>query len=91
MVYLYVKRRVGTTRDEYMGVRELLSSLCAKKINYVKLRLILDILVESGVLTAQYSGENLENVKFGVNFVKSKVDIEKSPTYIRVKSSLHKG
>ena len=91
LVYLYVKRRVGTTRDEYMGIRELLSSLCAKKINYVKLRLILDILVESGVLTAQYSGENLENVKFGVNFVKSKVDIEKSPTYIRVKSSLHKG
>jgi single-stranded-DNA-specific exonuclease len=85
-VYLYIKRRLPSMRDEYMGIREILSALSQRRMSYVKLRVILDILKESGVLDISYSGEHSENLKVTVNFVKNKVDIEKSPSFVRVKS-----
>ncbi|MBQ2686849.1 MAG: single-stranded-DNA-specific exonuclease RecJ [Clostridia bacterium] len=85
-VYLYIKRRLPSMRDEYMGIREILSALSQRRMSYVKLRVILDILKESGVIDISYSGEHSENLKVTVNFVKNKVDIEKSPSFVRVKS-----
>lgn len=83
VVYLFLKRRAGNTRDEITGVRELLNRF--ESISYLKLRLVLTMLEESGLVTFTYSGENQENFSYTVNNVKSKVDMEATPTYSRLK------
>ncbi len=87
-VYIYLKRRFGNIRDDITGIREILEK--NPRINYTKLRIILNILEESGVINTEYYGENSENMKYTVNYVKNKVDTEKAPTYVRLKAQMKK-
>ena len=77
-----------------MGVRELLHSLSGicqgeKPINYVKLRLILDILKESGIITldpADVTARGRESFEITVPKVETKVDLERSWLYSQLTS-----
>ena len=90
-VYLWFKRHYGNTRDDMTGVRELLSEFASNsRIHYVKLRMILKILDECGIVGIDYSGDNGENLRYTVNYVKNKVDTEKAPTYTKLKQQIKK-
>lgn len=88
-VYLYLKRRPGQFRDDCIGMREIINAL-GGKINYCKLKIILDVLEETGLINIAYSTECDENFHFGVNFVKNKIDIEKSSLYVKIRSLAEK-
>ena len=90
-MYLWFKRHFGNTRDDITGVRELLSQFAGNpRIHYVKLRMILRILNECGIVAIEPLGDNGENVRYTVNYVKNKVDIERAPTYIKLKYQILK-
>jgi len=59
-------------------------------MNYVKLRVILRILDECGIVAISYSGENGENIRYTVNYVKNKVDTERAPIYTKLKQQMKK-
>ena len=88
-VYLYLKRRPGQFRDDYVGMREIINAT-GGKINYCKLKIILDVLEETGLINITYSSECDENFHYGVNFVKNKIDIEKSSLYVKIRSLAEK-
>jgi single-stranded-DNA-specific exonuclease len=80
-VYLHLKRTLPSEGGR-VGVRELLHSLSGicqgeNPINYVKLRLILDILKESGIITldpADVTARGRESFEITVPKVETKVD-----------------
>jgi single-stranded-DNA-specific exonuclease len=84
-VYLYLKRRPGIYRDDCTGVREIIRSL-GGKISYCKLMTVLTVLNETGLVSIEFSDECDENFHFSVNFVKNKIDIERSPFYVKMRS-----
>ena len=88
-VYLYIKRKAGQSRDDYTVIREIMNA-CSGRMNYVKIRIIVAILIETGLLSAQSFDKWGEVYRFSVNYVKNKVDIEKSPIYVRLKASVKK-
>ncbi len=88
-VYLYLKRRPGQYRDDCTGMREIINA-SGGKINYCKLRIILDVLEETGLINITYLPECDENFHYGVNFVKNKIDIEKSSLYVKIRSLAEK-
>ena len=88
-VYLYLKRRPGQLRDDCTGMREIINA-SGGKINYCKLRIILDVLEETGLINITFSNECDENFHYGVNFVKNKIDIEKSSLYVKIRSLAEK-
>ena len=87
-VYLYLKRRPNM-RDDCTGLREIISFF-GGRISYVKLMIILYVLRETELITLDFTSECDENFHFGVNYVKNKIDIEKSPFYIKVRSLAEK-
>lgn len=87
-VYLYLKRRPNM-REDCVGLREIISYF-GGRIGYVKLMIILRVLNETELITLEFSSECDENFHFGVNYVKNKIDIEKSPFYIKVRSLAEK-
>ena len=90
-VYLWFKRHFGNTRDDITGVRELLSQFAGNsRIHYVKLRMILKILNECGIVAIESFGDNGENIRYTVNYVKNKVETERAPTYIKLKHQIQK-
>ena len=90
-VYLWFKRHYGNTRDDMTGVRELLTQLGQNsRIHYLKLRVILKILDECGIVAIECSGDHGENIHYTVNYVKNKVDTERAPTYLRLKNQMRK-
>ncbi len=90
-VYLWFKRHFGNTKDDITGVRELLAAFSGNaRMNYVKLRVILKILDECGIVAISYSGENGENIRYAVNYVKNKVDTERAPIYTKLKQQMKK-
>ena len=90
-VYLWFKRHFGNTKDEVTGVRELLREFRSNpRIHYVKLRVILKILDECGIVAIRTYGEHGENIRYTVNFVKNKVDTEKAPIYSKLKQQMRK-
>ena len=90
-VYLWFKRHYGNTRDDITGVRELLSQFASNsRIHYVKLRVILNILNECGIVAIESTGDNGENIRYTVNYVKNKVDTERAPTYVKLKYQIQK-
>jgi len=90
-VYLWFKRHYGNTRDDITGVRELLSQFAGNsRIHYAKLRVILKILNECGIVAIEPLGDNGENLRYTVNYVKNKVDTERAPTYIKLKHQIQK-
>ena len=92
-VYLHLKRTLPSEGGR-VGVRELLHSLSGicqgeKPINYVKLRLILDILKESGIITldpADVTARGRESFEITVPKVETKVDLERSWLYSQLTS-----
>lgn len=88
-VYLYLKRRPGQYRDDCLGLRELMNAF-GGRISYCKLRIILDVLNETGLISVKYLPECEENFHFSVNFVKNKIDIEKSPFYVKIRALAEK-
>lgn len=88
-VYLYLKRRGDYSRDERTGVREIVRAL-ENKLSYVKVKLILEILEESGLISIERSPECEDNLKITVNFVRGKADLEGSPTCMRIRSRMEK-
>lgn len=90
-VYLWFKRHYGNTKDEMTGIRELLTQFRGNsRIHYTKLRVILKILDECGIVAIRYAGENGENLHYTVNYVKNKVDTERAPTYVKLKQQMKK-
>ncbi len=87
-VYLHLKRRPGF-RDDCLGLREIISAF-GGKIGYCKLMIILKVLEETGLISIKFASECDENFHFGVNYVKNKIDIEKSPFYIKIRSQVEK-
>ncbi len=87
-VYLHLKRRPGF-RDDCLGLREIITAF-GGKIGYCKLMIILRVLEETGLVSIRFSSECDENFHFGVNYVKNKIDIEKSPFYIKIRSQVEK-
>lgn len=88
-VYLYLKRRCDTGRDDRMGVREILKAF-AYKLGYVKVKIILEILADGGLITMEKSPQCDDNLHITLNFVRSKTDLEKIPTCIRLKMQMEK-
>jgi len=88
-VYLYIKRKAGQSRDDYIVVREIMQA-CSFKMNYVKIRIILAILLETGLVSGQSYDKWGDVYRLCVNYVKNKIDIERSPLYIRLKGSVEK-
>ena len=88
-VYLWFKRHFGNTKDDITGMRELLTQF-GSRTHYVKLRVILKILDECGIVAIRYFGENGDNIRYTVNYVKNKVDTEKAPTYSKLKQQMKK-
>lgn len=88
-VYLYLKRRPGIYRDDCTGLREIIRAL-GGKISYCKLMIILNVLNETGLVSVSFFEECDENFRFSVNFVKNKIDIERSPFYVKVRSLAEK-
>lgn len=88
-VYLYLKRRCDQLRDDRMGVREIIK-VFAGKIGYVKTKLILEILADGGLITMEKSAQCDDNIHITVNFVRSKTDLEKIPTCVRLKMQMEK-
>ncbi|MBQ8742333.1 MAG: single-stranded-DNA-specific exonuclease RecJ [Clostridia bacterium] len=84
-VYLYLKRRPGIYRDDCTGIREIIRSL-GGKISYCKLMTVLSVLNETGLVSIEFSDQCDENFRFSVNFVKNKIDIERSPFYVKMRS-----
>ncbi len=85
-VYLYLKRRHGNTRDEIVGIREMLSYFKTNpRINYIKLRISLSVLAESGLIDAAFYGEHGENMKYLIKYVTAKANTEQAPTYVKLK------
>ncbi len=86
--YLHLKRTVASGGSK-VGIKSLLQALNSisqdgKSINYVKLRLVLDILSESGVITLKNedsSQRGRESFFITVPKVETKVDLEKSCLY----------
>lgn len=73
------------------GIRELLTQFRGNsRIHYTKLRVILKILDECGIVAIRYAGENGENLHYTVNYVKNKVDTERAPTYVKLKQQMKK-
>ncbi len=88
-VYLFLKRRRESLPGEMLGVRLLLARLADKAdIGYIKARLCLLILEESGLVTLTYTGEHGENFTYTVNPVRSKVNPTLTPTYLRVRAGM---
>ncbi len=90
-VYLWFKRRFGNGRGEITGLRELLGQFAGNpRIHYKKLRVILKILDECGIVSIEYMGDRQENLRYTVNFIRNKVDTEKAPTYVKLKQNMIK-
>ncbi len=90
-VYLWFKRRYGNTKENFTGVRELLSQFSQNpRMNYLKLRVILEVLSECGIVSIDYCGEHRENIAYTVNYVKNKVDTEQAPIITKLKQQLNK-
>jgi len=87
-VYLYLKRRPGF-RDDCLGLREVISAF-GGRISYIKIKIILEVLNETGLASIKFSSECDENFHFGINYVKNKIDIEKSPFYMKIRAGAEK-
>ena len=70
-------------------MREIVRAL-ENKLSYVKVKLILEILEESGLISIERSPECEDNLKITVNFVRGKADLEGSPTCMRIRSRMEK-
>jgi len=88
-VYLYLKRRCDQVRDDRMGVREIIKAFCGK-LGYVKVKLILEILADGGLITMEKAPQCDDNIHITINFVRSKTDLEKIPTCVRLKMQMEK-
>lgn len=85
-VYLHLKRNCIDGRE--VSLKALLASLntpalCSDGIDYVKLRLIIDILNEMGIIEAQVNGASVGNEALIIKIphIEVKVDLEKSCIY----------
>ena len=88
-VYLYLKRRNDQTRDERTGVREIIKAF-AGKLGYVKVKLVLDILAQAGLIEMEKSLHCEDNLHIALNFVRSKTDLEKIPMCMKLKMQMEK-
>lgn len=92
-VYLHLKRMLPSEGGR-VGINGLLHALSGisqdgKPINYVKLRVVLDILNESGIITltaADASAMGRESFDITVPKVETKVDLERSWLYSQLTS-----
>jgi len=88
-VYLYLKRRNDQSRDERIGVREIIKAFSGK-LGYVKVKLILDILAQAGLINMEKSLHCEDNLHIALNFVRSKTDLEQIPMCVKLKTQMEK-
>ncbi len=82
-LYIYIKGKCGNSKDLYITARELMS-FC--KLSYAKVKFSVKVLADSGLVNVQSFDKRGDVYRFGINYVKSKVDIENSPYYVRLKT-----
>lgn len=81
-VYRYIKRSAG----RYLSCREMLAA--SGGMSYVKLRIIIDVLIERG-LVAVVSGSPENGIaSYALNAVDSKVELELSPIYKKIAGNM---
>ncbi len=87
-VYRYVRHRAACGEpDGLVSVREMLESLGGTGIGYVKLHIIIEILVERGLLICEKGSFDNDIAAFSVNNPNSKVNLFDSPIYKRLAGS----
>ena len=79
----------GLLNPKVMGVREILKAF-SYKLGYVKVKIILEILSDGGLITMERSPGCDDNMHISINFVRSKTDLEKVPTCVRLKMQIEK-
>lgn len=86
MVYRFIKNKAGHTRDDYISIREIISSY-GGKIGYVKAKTALCVLADAELINCESHDENNDIYHISINYVKNKVDIERSPLLIRLRGN----
>ena len=84
-IYRYIREKCRSFGETYLNVREIQTAV-PDGIGYVKARISLDILSGAKLIRFE-NGEGTEDTfRTGVNFVSGKIDLEKTPVYMRLKS-----
>lgn len=86
-VYLFLKHRIGQNRDPYISSREMLSAL-APGIGYCKLHIILEVLLQTGLIGLSGGSIPSDIAAYTLPAVKQKIDLEKSPLYGKIKGNM---
>lgn len=85
-IYLYLRHRSVQGRDKYISSREFLSAY--PDIGYVKLHLILEVLVETGLISLDGGSIASDLAVYRLSPVRQKIDLEKSELYLKIKSAM---
>ncbi len=85
-VYNYLKHHADSSSDRYISIRNMINELDG--IGYVKMHLILEILIERGLVSIEKGGLNYENAIFAINSMHAKVNLTESPIYINLLNNL---
>ena len=89
MVYRYIREKSGHTRDDYISVREIISA-CGVRLGYVKTKIAVNVLCDTELIHMESYDKNNDIYHIGINYVKNKVDIEKSPLLVRLRANMIK-
>lgn len=83
-VYRYIKDRAGGFRDDRVSLRRMAGDLSGK-VSYLQIRASVAVLEGAGLISGASSDLCPDLYRFAINYVRSKVDIEKSPVYMKLK------
>lgn len=81
-VYTYMKH--GASR--YISNRELIAS--GVGISYAKVRIIIDVLIERGLVSLAQGSPDNDIAIYTINKVEKKADLESSPVYIKIADNM---
>ena len=83
-VYRYIRDRVGGYREDRISLRRTALDFSGR-MSYIKIKLAAAVLISAGLISADSGDKSGDLYRFGINYVKSKTDIERDPLYVRLK------
>lgn len=81
-VYRYMKRSAG----RYLSGREMLAA--SDGMSYIKLRIIIDVLIERGLVSVLSGSPDNDIASYALNAVDAKVELESSPIYKKLAGNM---
>lgn len=89
-IYLYIKREIRSGR-EIFTIHSLERQLGGiDNEHYAKVRFIIDILNETNILCAEKLSDAPDSYSFKLNYIKNKINLDKSSIYKKLKSRQEK-